>query len=266
MKNQEQWAMPLDEFIVYSPELGNYAEQLLIGRCLQEAGRSWPVPWQNTDFPTRKDQNRVGNRIFNEFTAATWGYHYAPNADEVSVQLWWEFGDATDPAVADPAFMRDFDACSDKVRSTDISLNWLRDVDSWNYVNGLASQAADIVEQDDEVRRAVARWRECLSAQIDFAVPEDDRQMPTQEVSQRFGLTGPEASMTASAEEIAVAVADAECRTSSGLAELRYDREWEEQQKLLDANRDQLERIRAEAKAHHRVLLESIAANAPGAP
>lgn len=258
--------MPLDEFIVYSPDLGNYVEQLLIGNCLEERGRAWPVPWQNTDFPARQDQNRIGYRLFDERTALAWGYHQAPEADPLSVRLWREFSDVTDPSLSDPDFMQDFDDCSDSVRSTEASKNWFRDVDGWNYVNDLAVQAADVTAQDPEIKEVNLRWHECLSGRVDFAVPSDVRQMPTQEVSQRFGLTGPEASVTASVEEIAVAVADAECRTSSGLAELRYDREWEEQQKLLDANRDQLERIRAEAKAHHRVLLESIAANAPGAP
>jgi len=258
-KNRAQWVMPLDEFIVYSPELGNYAEQLLIGRCLETAGYEWPVPWRDPEFPLPEDFNRVGYRLFDRSTAERWGYHYGPSRDERGDRAWLEFRTFIDSLVRDETFQHAFTGCSDEARDEDT----MRDIDALNYVNGLAVQAGQVAEQDPAVRAGVSAWRECLTAKVTFAVPDSTWEMPPPPVDEQFGITGPNKTATASAEEIAVAITDADCRESSGLSEARYEAEWDHQLKLVAENRDALDRIRAEALVHKEKLLTIVAENAP---
>ena len=69
-----------------------------------------------------------------------------------------------------------------------------------------------------------------------------------------------------SVEELAAAVADAECRETSGLSAAKYEKTWEEQQRLVTENRDKLDRIRSEATERKSKLLTIVAENAPAAP
>lgn len=86
-KNQAAWKMPLDEFYVYSVELDNYAEQLLIAECLGDQGYDWPVPWQDTEYPQAEGFNSIGYRLFTPELAKKWGYGFAPPANEESTKL-----------------------------------------------------------------------------------------------------------------------------------------------------------------------------------
>jgi len=260
-KNRAQWAMPLDEFIAYSPHLGNYAEQLLLGKCLTAAGYQWPVPWRDPEFPPPWDMNRVLYRLFDRSIAERWGYHLSPERDERGAKAWLEFGELVNSRAPDPAFDAKFLECSDAVRDEDTT----RDVDALNYVNGLAVQAGQVAEQDPAVRAGVSAWRECVTAKVTFAVPDSTWEMPPPPLDEQFGITGPNKTATASAEEIAVAIADADCRESSGLSEARYEAEWDHQLKLVAENRDTLDRIRAEALVHKEKLLTIVAENAPAA-
>jgi len=262
-KNRTQWSLPLEEFIVYSPELSNYAEQLLISKCLTGQGYEWPVPWRDSAFLWPEGFNKIGYRLFDEPLAKRFGYHFAPPRDANEADAWAAFADFANSYTPDDDFTGKFEECSDEARSE----KTVRDVDAQNYVMGLAMQASDVAVQDASVQEAVARWRECLTPKVDFAVSDTPwKQMPPQAVAERFGLYGESRTMAASGDEIAVAVADAQCRESSGVSETRYNLEWDQQKKLMDQNRDQLDRIRAEAGAHKKDLLAIIAENAPAAP
>lgn len=261
--NQAQWSMPLDEFNVFSPELSNYAEQLLIADCLAADGYQWPVPWRDTTFPYPPGFNSVGYRLFNEDTAAKWGYHFAPTLNEVELEKWQEFVSFSNSYAPDSSFDLIFQGCSDGARDE----RTIEAADGFNYVSGLASQANDIARQSERVQTALVTWRECLSGRVTFALPAEPwPQMPPSEVAARFGLEGPTATPLATSEEIASAVADAECRTNSGLSAALYEEEWNEQLELVSQNRDQLERIRVAANSLNDSLLTVVADNAPAAP
>ncbi|MCK8475646.1 hypothetical protein [Microbacterium aurugineum] len=261
MKDQASWKMPLDEFYVYSPELDNYAELLLTENCLEDRGYDLPVPWQNTDYPQPEDFNAIGFRLFNLDLAKKWGYGFAPAADEESARLWQEFITETDPYFKDAEYQAVFDECTDEIRVDDPDFQ--QNFDGESYLAGLALQADGVVLQDAAVVEATARWRECLAPQVDFALPDDPRTgMPPAESERVWKSEGGEAS----AAEIRDAIADAECRESSGLTAVAYERNWEEQQKLVDENRDKLDRIRSEAVERKAKLLTIVAENAPAAP
>lgn len=264
VKNQSAWTMPLDEFFVYSPDLDNYAEQLLIAECLRSEGHDWPVPWQDTEFPQPEDFNAVGYRLFTPELAQKWGYHLAPPANETSANLWAEFRTATDSYFPNAELDEALLACSDEVRDRDEDT--FINFDGVSYLSGLALQAQKVALQDDSVVEATGQWRECLEPHVNFPVPHDPWSgMPPTVVAQKWGIeTG--GTPGPSAEEVAAAVADADCRESSGLSAFTYERNWEEQQKLVEENRDKLERIRSEAIERKARLLTIVAENAPPAP
>lgn len=254
--------MPLDEFAVYPPELDTYADNLLMSECLAEDGYEWPVPWQDTEFPPPADVNRVNLRLFNTEIAERWGYHFGAPADPAISEAVWEFHEYVRTYNPDSGYDSSYEDCSDQARnavSTDPT-------DSVNYISSLAIQAEQITQQKAEVVSALARWRECVARQVDFDVPEDPMEMPPVPLPEKFGMTGPGSTATASPEEIALAVLDAECRESSRWSELQYDGEWEEQLKLIDKNRDQLDRSRAIDLEREEELLQIVAEHAPPAP
>lgn len=260
-KNQAMWAMPLDEFFVYSPQLDNYAEQLLIADCLTSKGYQWPVPWQDTEFSEPEDFNRFGTRLFTLDLANNYGYRFAPPAHEESATLWADFRATTDTYFPNAELETEFDKCSDSARADDPDFS--SNFDGVNYLSELSAQADEVVKLDDEVVSATADWRACLEPQADFTLPRDPwTEMPPQSVSDNWTLVGGKVS----AEEIAVAVTDAQCRESSGLSALVYEKNWDEQKKLVDENRDELDRIRAEAIERKAELLTVVAENSPKAP
>lgn len=260
LQNRATWSMPLDEFYVYSPDLGSYAEQLLIGRCLAGEGFAWPVPWRDTDFPLPANFNEAGYRLFDVAIASQWGYHQAPVLNQEEFVQWGEFEAHAQSLASDPAFLDAFAACDEKARLEDTS----RDVDGFNYISDLAVQASQVAQERQEVQAAVAAWRECLTSKVDFVVPTDPwTEMPPLAVAERFGIVGPNQTTAASTEEIAAAVADAECRESSGASAALYEAQWDAQSALVDENRNQLDRIRRDAAEHELVLLNIVAENAP---
>ncbi|NYF26522.1 MULTISPECIES: hypothetical protein [unclassified Microbacterium] len=264
VKNQAAWKMPLDEFVVYSPELDNYAEQLLISDCLGAQGYEWPVPWQDTEFPRAEDVNEVDLRLFNLELAKKWGYHFARLDDPESAELWLTFTETVDSYFPNQELDDALVACTDKIRAKDKSS--LSNFDGRNYISELTAQAMIIVEQDPDVAKAVKAWRECLTPRVDYAVTQEQpwEGAPSAERQKWGAVTGSDSQP--SVEELAAAVADAECQESSGWASLWYERNWEEQEKLVAENRDKLDRIRADAIERKKKLLTIVAENAPAAP
>lgn len=253
--------MPLDEFYIYSPDLDNYAEQLLVSKCLGPQGYEWPVPWQDAEYPQAEDFNAIGFRLFTPELAEKRGYQFAPPANNESTELWREFVSISDAYFPNQELDDALFACTEQIREKD--KKYSMNADGQGYLAGLAIQADQVVLQDKSVIDATTKWRECLEPQVDFALPEDPRTgMPPASKEELWGSVGG----VASAAEIAAAVADAECRESSGLAELAYEKNWDEQLKLVEKNRDTLDRIRADAIERKEYLLTIVAENAPPAP
>lgn len=260
VQNRSMWTMPLDEFKAFDPSLSNYAEQLLIAKCLEAQGYKWPVPWQDTEFPPPETVNDAALKIFNSDIARRYGYHDAPAANPVDALAWAEFTAWTNSYDPDDEFRSRFEACGEEARSE----KTVAGADGLNYVASLEMQARDEISSDDSVRDAARSWRACLSDLVTFDLPTDPwSEMPPTTMAQEFGLFGSHLTEAASSEEISVAEADAQCRESSGYAEARYQAEWAAQEILVRNNRDKLDRIRDEAVAHMDELKTVIASNAP---
>lgn len=265
-KNRAAWAMPLDEFHVYPVALDNYAEQLLIADCLTSQGYEWPVPWQDTEFPLAEDFNSVGLRLFTPELAKKWGYHFATPVHEESVNLWGEFIATTESYFPNVELDTALLDCRNEVREQDEDS--FVNFDGVNYLAGLAMQAEQVALQDESVVEATAKWRECLEPQLPFTLPkvlDPWTEMPPSAVGEEWGI-GTGGTPAPSVEELAAAVADAECRETSGLSAAKYEKTWEEQQRLVTENRDKLDRIRSEATERKSKLLTIVAENAPAAP
>lgn len=260
MQNQSTWAMPLDEFKAFDPSLSNYAEQLLIAKCLEGQGYEWPVPWQDTDFAQPETVNDAALKIFNVDIARRYGYHDAPQPNPADVLAWAEFTEWTNAYDPDAQFRSRFDACGEDARSD----KTVAGADGLNYIASLEMQARDEISSIDAVRDAAQKWKSCLSEFVTFELPKDPwGEMPTLEMAQEYGIYGSSLTEVASPEELFVAEADARCRDSSGYSEARYRAEWSAQEVLVAGSRDKLDRIRNEAVAHTEELRTVIAENAP---
>lgn len=260
VKNESAWTMPLDEFKVFDPTLSNYAEQLLIAQCLEGHGYEWPVPWQDTDFPRPKTVNDTDLKIFNSDIAASYGYHDAPAPNQDDQLAWAEFTAFANEYDPDDQFQSRFLACGNEARDDQT----VQDAEGLNYIAGLEIQARDEISADPAVREAASAWKSCLAAVVAFDLPDDPwTEMPTTAMAEEFGLYGPDVTEQAGSEELAVAIADANCRNTSGYNASRYDADWNVQERLVANNRDKLDRIRAEAVAHTAELKTTIAENAP---
>lgn len=260
VQNQSMWVMPLDEFKMFNPSLSNYAEQLLIAKCLEGQGYEWPVPWQDADFAQPETVNDAALKIFNIDIARRYGYHDAPPPNPDDVLAWTEFTAWTNAYNPDDQFQARFDACGEDARSD----KTVAGADGLNYIASLEMQARDEISSVDAVRDAAQKWESCLSEFVTFDLPKDPwGEMPTLEMAQEYGTYGSSLTEVASSEELTGAQADAQCRDSSGYTDARYQAEWSAQEALVTNHRDKLDRIRNEAVAHTDRLKTLIAENAP---
>lgn len=260
VQNQSMWTMPLDEFKVFNPSLSDYAEQLLIAKCLEQQGYEWPVPWRDTDFPQPETVNDTALKIFNSDIARRYGYHDAPIPNPDEVLAWTDFTAWTNTYEPDDEFRSRFEACAEDARDE----RTVTSADGLNYIASLEMQARDEISSKASVRDAAQAWQACLSDFVTFELPRDPwGEMPTPEMAREYGIYGSNPTDFATPDEISAAEADARCRDSSGYTEARYQAEWTAQEILVMNNRDKLDRIRTDAIDHAEALRTSIAENAP---
>jgi hypothetical protein len=257
--------MPLDEFQVGVGELDNYAEQLLVQPCLEAAGYSWPVPWQDVDELVSETSNEAGRRLFNIDIAQKWGYRIA-SVETESSRLWAEFIEKTAALNADDNFNSVFGSCIDEVRVE----YPLIDMDDRMFVRSLALQSERDADLAPEVVESEVRWRECMESLGLGELPNSPVEMPTAEIAQSLGIVAPGSKdgeggsqPGPSDREIEVAVADARCAQESGYDQARYDAQWDTQEAVVDQNRTELDRIRANVETRQADVMQIIAENAP---
>lgn len=251
-----RWVLPLDRFMDTSDIATNYAETLLMGPCMREAGFAWDVPWQDTEAADRETSSSAGIRIFNVAVAERYGYRSAPVTD-AGAAAWtaWayrEIGEAEVAAIS---------ACTDEVRATELPLL----PGSTQFGNALAFEAYDAAEQDGGVQSAARSWRTCMADVGIPDLPETPREMPSMWLIERLDLGG-DPHGTASVEEIRFASADAECRESSGYVDAFYQALWNKEAQLVRDNADALLRIEAMVTEHREKVAQIISENAPPAP
>ncbi|MDQ1129424.1 hypothetical protein [Microbacterium sp. SORGH_AS_0888] len=267
-KDRASWTLPLDDFTTPGDNTINYAEQLAVQPCLEDAGYDWPVPWQDVGTTPTPTLSPFGARLFDEQIARTWGYHPGEFQTESS-RLWDEFLAHTRVTQEQPGFDEKFKSCIAAVRDEYSTPSY----EDQLLVSQYAAQSQERARTDPAVTAAAARWRECMEPLGLAALPEDRHDMPTPELSAEFGLTPfglPDPSAGArsvpSAKEIEIAVADATCAESSGYSETLYETTWNLQAHIVETERATLDRVRQDVVAQKEAAQRIIAERAPAAP
>jgi hypothetical protein len=224
-KNLARWTLPLDEYEAPPTVMADYAQNLLISRCMQAKGYDWPVPPLNTAASGSVSFNAAGHRLFDVPIAQTYGYHLAP-----------------DPRLAGA------EATLNKLNSTPLTgkkhtvfLSCVRlerrqlPRPSMNIVESDGAVAYESAIAQPAVLASERRWYSCMSKFGTANLPRSPLAMPTTGFKRQFGWSGRHAD-TAGTVEIRVAVHDAKCRESSGFAQAFYDAEWDQELRLIAGN------------------------------
>ncbi|MBU4336302.1 MAG: hypothetical protein KJ548_06990 [Actinobacteria bacterium] len=235
-QQRAQWALPLDPYIAspVTTVITDYAENLLVEQCMNSEGIDWPIPRMDVSTLGSATMSPSGRTLLTQEGAQQYGYHSDPILPtEVAAQM-TTLGarqlNATETAA--------IDGCIATARQT-LPLPQTDQLGAQ-----LANQALGTAEQDQTVQEAAGRWRTCMAPQGVSDLPDapqaDGGGMPTDSMIAEFGIDDP--GTEAGAAEIALAVADQACRTSSGYDDALYTAEWAEQSALLTTNADALVR------------------------
>lgn len=118
-KSLERWALPLDQYADQNSALREYAENLMVARCLAKQGIEWPVPWRPLDAPALSPSYTAGGaRLFDEKIAAGYGYHRIPIVYEGREQQRKAFDEINAMVDRDPSIGEKSDACLSEARKT----------------------------------------------------------------------------------------------------------------------------------------------------
>jgi len=258
-KNEAKLALPLDQFsYAQRAHLRDYAEALVEEPCYAEHGIDWPVPWQPAEQDLGASVSAGGAVIFNTDLAGKYGYHHAPVTYDNSA-AWRKFVEITN-ATNPPGFdriMRECQAVSRKALP-------LPSQDAIDYATVAAAQIYDEALLSSDVAQKAAAWAACMSKAGYGGMAATPDGMPPTDKTDAWQVAVP--FTTAGAEELAVAAADAKCRTVSGWSSALYAEEWDRQADFVRKNASKLLRIRAELADEKKTLLEAVAQNAPARP
>jgi hypothetical protein len=257
-KNISEWVTPLDQYVPGHSELANYAEQLLIGKCMTARGLSWDVPWRDIHADNGPSWNAIDRRLFNADLASEYGYHNGPSGDS-SLQAWQQFA-----AEKQRLNAVDDKGVTDCVPVAREELPLLSTSASQKALM-LVQNAFDDAKNSGEVRTAAEKWRDCMEPEGVADLPDTPADMPSKSLTKRFKLDFGDRLGTSevTTAEIAIATADAKCQDSSGYAEALYEAEWKKSASLVRENADELVRARNEIRANETAVLDVISSNAP---
>lgn len=250
-KDIYNWALPLDPYRSPNSMVLAYAADIIRNKCLSKAGfEGYPIIPYNENAPGSPSVNESGRRLFNSKLAAQYGYHLAPS-QRYSAQLLQERPDGPE----DPGYEAASDKCELEVKNAGIDFEDLNDDVVWNI-----SQSIDVTNSP-QVEEAAEQWFSCMEPVGVPALPYPT-EMPGPVLSEKFGIGRATEwdAPPASAEEISIAVADAECQESSGFAEALYEAEYQAQQEVVKKNAKKLapllERNRKALEAARKVIAE----------
>jgi hypothetical protein len=256
-QNVAEWTLPLDDFTYKSTPLRDYAEALLEKPCYAKHGIDWPVPWQPIDRTAGPSFSAGLQQLFTPELARTFGYHRAPNDYENSDE-WKEFvADAGRIAETTPGFDQILEACRDESRT---ALPVPSD-ETLYYAVDAALAINDEAELADDVVAAGVVWAACMENRGFGGLPPTPNQAPGDDLIEKWQIGVP--GTKASAEEIQMAIADAECAEESDWLDTYYQTVWDLQVAFVTKNSDRLQRMRTELNEDRERLLKAVSENAP---
>ena len=240
--DQDNWSLPLDFLLgAVSLEQRDFATNLLVRDCMVKAGhRDWPQPLEPVEMDI-KHFNGAGRRLFDPSIAASQGYHGSPvdrpNSDYLADYTISKHVEA------------DLDGCATGAADRVEEL-----ISEIAPIESFAGAAYDAAKADPEVRQAAERWNECMLKVGIPDLPAEPYDMPTETMAARFKLgtdpaTGERLTKTPTADEVKVAVGDADCRDSSEFSATFYQAEVSAQARQIESNEGAVERAFEQSKS-----------------
>ena len=278
-RNQATWALPVDPYYGEAAgDLSNLALDLVRTDCLHQAG--FPEERLRTDYRAPKSPtagNLWARQLFTVELAQRYGYRMAPDpsdtmAPEIAAKGGDWFSDKSDE------YMNAWETCQDqameKVSGWQDAVRNAEDQAAWDRLHpgqpypstdaefqawldeqlelgtaGLSADPENFVDinrwtvdtSGPELQAAAAQWRACMAP---LGIPDlpgepwDPGMRPPESLTTRWGWDSP--LDPASADEIAVATHDAQCRQDAGWFDLLYDASWTQASAFVEQNREAL--------------------------
>ncbi|WP_110589789.1 hypothetical protein [Microbacterium suaedae] len=242
-KNVEGWTLPLDDFLLSDMQLkkSSYAGALLLSECLARQGIEIAVPF--VDFDAAYGDQVHKRSMLTRGLAEEVGYRGPDSRTPAGIAAWEEYRTTQRSDVE----LKAMDAC--RTELGDEMPSYGNDV--VNFTSSFAASAFQGAAASGEVTTAADAWRECVAAYGVEDLPDSPYMMPSESVRIRFGLNPakdtPPAPLTQA--EIDLALADVDCRESSGYHQALYDAIWEREARLLEENQAAFEEQRAAIEA-----------------
>ena len=243
VKDRASWSLPIDPY--FSVDLSNYqveAEQWLMRACMAEGGWDYRVG-VDASAPLSETYSVSRARLFTPELAAKYGYHRAPDPrypleDEIEAKGGLN---SDQPKGFVEKEQECFEEASQELKQAGVpeERSETEQALSGGY-NVLFSTAVT-----DEVHQAAARWRECMAPLGIVDLPEEpwtagSMYLPPSLMS-AWGWTS--SFGKPSADEIRIAVHDANCRETSGWSEALYESQWDLAEKFVEDNKPALDAL-----------------------
>lgn len=227
-KNLDAWTLPVDVFTMSQglQSEANDADNVLVSQCVAKRTgyKYYPAVSDYKAKPADTLDSTGTRQVFNPVVATKWGYRNGSSNDK--------------NRAAEQAFDRELNSLPERVakqldKCAD-EMSHKSDVGSYdstlaNLAQSWYLEAQSQANSSKSVKAAAAKWRTCMLPQGVSGLPDSPVEMPTDDIRQQ--LQGSDSSSGRSgsaptAEEIKVAVADANCRRSSGWDQAMYSAQW----------------------------------------
>ncbi|WIB65800.1 hypothetical protein [Curtobacterium sp. MCBD17_040] len=241
------WSMPLDAYVAPASDLEDQAEDLLIGRCLQQNGLTdWTVPHRTvgglqaladaTDTAANANPSPAlaTTKPLDAATAARRGYS-GPSTAGAGAAAWkaWAFSPVRNTELSTlPAGT--FDRCLAAARSTLGEPLDGQVMAASELAQRLTYLAALDARKDPSVLAASRRWNSCMASTKVRDLPASPDGMPTASMRATDGVRTGAATPTAAEKKIAER--DVACQQSSGYRDALYTTEWSRLQHVTTAD------------------------------
>lgn len=244
-RDRSEWRLPLDDHLgAMAPRRHTLAVDTILHSCLSQHEIPYPTPRLLDDVEAMPTVNSAARGIFNVELAKKFGYGSGPFDAEANKRARQDM-ERFFAATGTPEGKAAADECREQAEGQ------VPEPPDTMLAQALVFEANDAARLDDDVVEATERWRECMEVAGIPDLPETPFDMPTEAMTNRMrhgprgeadgGLDRPW--QPPSTEEIELAVADAECRESSGFAETFYEKEWDAQLELMAPRVDELEQL-----------------------
>lgn len=254
-KNQNLWSMPTDAY--FNSEWVNIksaAEALLRTQCMQKAGHDYSEN-ATLDIVLPETESLGFGRIFNERIAKKYGYRNAPdlnvesnypiNFDAQSKSYQDDYNRCVSQAM-DEIYGADY---GDKMRTlygeqeeipgeNATETEWQLYMDRLKQKNEQSPMSLlnrlHVDTHSPALREKAKLWVQCMSPLGIVDLPEEPFEIKRETMPESLQMRWNwESSGVASADEIAVATYDAQCRRSSGWFDALYEEEWHMREEFL---------------------------------